>query len=107
MKRKRVKAVVNKDIVYRIILLSLMFLSSIFSMSQTLDDIGKIVIGFEVPGSSSSETQELKEYLSNKVSHWIAQAGYSASGISSFNVDFVSEKKYKSSNIDLSFVKDP
>lgn len=68
----------------RVIFLSLMVLSYILSMAQTLDDVGKIVIGFEVPGSSSSETQELKDYLSNKISHWIAQAGYSTSGISSF-----------------------
>ncbi|MCH5308867.1 MAG: hypothetical protein J1E58_03320 [Prevotella sp.] len=50
--------------------------------AQTLDDVGKIVIGFHVPETSSRETQELKDYLSNKVSHWIAQAGYSSNGIS-------------------------
>ena len=54
------------------------------SFAQTLDDIGKIVIGINVPETSSKETQELKEYISNKVSHWISQAGYSANGITSF-----------------------
>lgn len=54
--------------------------------AQTLDDIGKIVIGIDIPETSSQETQELKDYLYNKVSHWISQAGYSAKGFSSFSV---------------------
>ena len=52
--------------------------------AQSLDDVGKIVIGINIPESSSSETLELKDYINNKVSHWISQAGYSANGITSF-----------------------
>ena len=52
--------------------------------AQTLNDVGKIAIGFDVPDECSIETIELKDYLKNKISHWIAQAGYSTSGISSF-----------------------
>lgn len=54
--------------------------------AQSLDDIGRIVIGVSVPETASSETQELKDYLSNKISHWISQTGYSAKGFSSFSM---------------------
>ena len=58
--------------------------SSIYA--QSLDDVGKIVIGVDVPETSSTETKELKEYIVNKISHWVAQAGYSAKGFSSFSI---------------------
>lgn len=59
-------------------------LFAISGHGQTLDDVGKIVIGIDVPNTSSPETIELKDYISDKISHWISQAGYSANGISSF-----------------------
>lgn len=52
--------------------------------AQTIDDVGKIVIGFDIPKTSSKETLELQDYLSNKVAHWVVQSGYSASGMTSF-----------------------
>lgn len=66
------------------------FLTIIISCSlqaQSLDDIGKIVIGVNIPETSTPETKELKEYLGNKISHWVAQAGYSAKGFSSFSIN--------------------
>lgn len=55
--------------------------------AQSLGDIGKVVIGVNVPETSTPETKELKEYIINKVSHWVAQAGYSANGFSSFCIN--------------------
>ncbi len=68
----------------RNLLIIICLLSTYGISAQSLDDVGKIVIGFDVPETSSKETQELKEYINNKVSHWISQAGYSANGIASF-----------------------
>lgn len=67
-----------------ILLITLLMSSSIYA--QSLDDVGKIVIGVDVPETSSTETKELKEYIVNKISHWVAQAGYSAKGFSSFSI---------------------
>ena len=67
-----------------ILLITLLMSSSIYAKS--LDDVGKIVIGVDVPETSSTETKELKEYIVNKISHWVAQAGYSAKGFSSFSI---------------------
>lgn len=64
------------------LLVSLLFCA--ISFAQTLDDVGKIVIGIDVLETSSKETLELKDYILTKVSHWISQAGYSANGITSF-----------------------
>ena len=54
--------------------------------AQNASDIGKIVIGVNIPDNSTSETKELKDYISNKISHWVAQAGYSAKGFTSFSI---------------------
>lgn len=70
----------------RAILIYITILLSCSVNAQSLDDIGKIVIGFNVPETSTPETKELKDYLSNKISHWISQAGYSAKGFSSFSI---------------------
>lgn len=67
----------------RILALIILF-CAIVCHAQTLDDIGKIIIGVDIPETSSPATLELKDHLYNKVSHWISQAGYSANGITSF-----------------------
>ncbi len=69
---------------FRILFVAIFMSCSMYA--QSLDDIGKIVIGVNVPDTSTPETKEMKEYLSNKISHWVAQAGYSAKGFSSFSV---------------------
>ena len=69
---------------YFILYITIFISCSVYA--QSLEDIGKIVIGVNVPETSSPETTELKDYLSNKISHWVSQAGYSAKGFSSFSM---------------------
>ena len=70
----------------RVFILFITFFLSYTLYAQSLDDIGKIVIGVNVPETSTPETKELREYIENKVTHWVAQAGYSAKGFSSFRI---------------------
>lgn len=69
---------------YFILYITIFISCSVYA--QSLEDIGKIVIGVNVPETSSPETKELNDYLSNKISHWVSQAGYSAKGLSSFSM---------------------
>lgn len=71
----------------RVLVLIISILVSYSLHSQSIDDVGKIIIGVNVPETSTEETKELKEYISNKISHWVAQAGYSAKGFSSFCIN--------------------
>lgn len=66
------------------ILIYLLCVFPILSYADEIDDIGKIVIGVDVPESASSETLVIKDYLSNKIEHWLSQGGYSANGLASF-----------------------
>ena len=67
-----------------VIILSILLFSIVSVKAQSINDIGKIVIGYDIQDSSSEDTKHVSEYLYNKVSHWIAQAGYSSSGITTF-----------------------
>lgn len=68
----------------KLLLILSLFFSIILANAQSIHDIGKIVIGYNVLESSSEDTKHVGDYLNNKVSHWIAQAGYSSMGITSF-----------------------
>ena len=68
----------------RYILLIIYCFVSLQVYSDEVDDLGKIVIGIDVPPTASSETQSLKGYLTNKVALWLTQSGYSSNGASSF-----------------------
>lgn len=70
----------------RIIILYLLVTICRMCYSQTMSDIGKIIIGIDIPSTSSQYTLEQKDYLQKKVSHWLAQAGFSANGITTFYV---------------------
>lgn len=68
-----------------IYLIMLAFVTS-FCKAQSIEDVGKIVVGVDVPKSASSETLEIEDYLKNKISHWLTQTGYSSMGISPFYI---------------------
>lgn len=63
-------------------LILLSFSSCLFS--QTLDDIGKIVVGVKVLPNSSVETKNNKDFLKNKLINLATQAGFSSYGNSTF-----------------------
>ena len=70
---------------YRFFLLvSFLVCSIVPSHAQTIQDIGKIVLGVKILPSASTETQVLKDYLTNKIRLIATQAGYSSYGDSSF-----------------------
>lgn len=68
-----------------IIIMLLLILTPIL-YAQSIDDVGKVVLGVEVLDTSTKETIELESYLTNKLSNVITQAGYSTNGITFFYV---------------------
>lgn len=68
----------------RLLSIILLISTCLSCKSQTLSDIGKIIIGIDVPPTATQHTLEQQDYLQNKISHWLTQAGYSANGITSF-----------------------
>jgi len=68
----------------RIITALLGVLLPLFSMAQTLDDIGKIVVGVKVLPNATKETLANKEYLQNKLTNLAANAGFSSYGNNAF-----------------------
>lgn len=62
-------------------------LLSVFPLyAQTASDIGKIVLGIDLPENASEETMQLKEILINKFNNLTAQSGYSSFGYTNFIV---------------------
>lgn len=57
---------------------------SMASMAQTIEDIGKIVIGVRVLPNATEETLLNKEYLHNKITNLAANAGISSYANSNF-----------------------
>ena len=62
-----------------IILLSLIFMVKAFS--QTLDDIGKIILGVKITPECTAETRLVETVLTNRLRVLITNTGYSAYGI--------------------------
>ena len=56
----------------------------LISMAQTLDDIGKIVVGVKVLPGATKETLANKDYLQNKLTNLAANAGFSSYGNNAF-----------------------
>lgn len=54
--------------------------------AQSPVDIGKIVVGVDIPTNSNRETLTQSEFLTSKISNWLAQYGWSSCGFSSFAV---------------------
>lgn len=52
--------------------------------AQTIQDIGKVVLGVKVLSSASSETQNHKDFVCNKIRQIVTQAGYSSYGDNTF-----------------------
>ncbi|MBQ3945297.1 MAG: hypothetical protein II670_06770, partial [Alphaproteobacteria bacterium] len=66
-----------------IIFIGLCLVSS-FAFSQTLDDIGKIVIGVKILPTSTVETQNNKVFLQNKLMNLASNAGFTSYGNNAF-----------------------
>ena len=66
-----------------IIIIGLCLVSS-FAFSQTLDDIGKIVVGVKILPTSTVETQNNKVFLQNKLMNLAANAGFTSYGNNAF-----------------------
>lgn len=56
----------------------------IISLAQTLDDIGKIVVGVKVLPDATKEALANKEFLQNKLTNLAANAGFSSYGNNAF-----------------------
>ncbi|MBO4482088.1 MAG: hypothetical protein J5719_06000 [Bacteroidales bacterium] len=59
-------------------------LTPFLMVAQTVDDIGKIVIGVKVLPSATKETIKNKELLQNKLKNLVASAGFSSYGNNTF-----------------------
>ena len=66
-----------------IIFIGLCLVSS-FAFSQTLDDIGKIVIGVKILPTSTVETQNNKVFIQNKLMNLASNAGFTSYGNNAF-----------------------
>jgi len=64
----------------KIIIIVTSLLLSVSLFSQSIEDIGKIVVGVKIMPNSSVETKNLQDLLKNKLSQLATQAGYSALG---------------------------
>lgn len=58
----------------------------LMSFAQTIDDIGKIVIGVRILPTATIETLEIKDYLVNKLTNLVANAGYSSFNNNTFYI---------------------
>lgn len=54
--------------------------------AQTIQDIGKVVLGVNVLSSATTETQNHKDFVCNKIRQIVTQAGYSSYGDNTFVV---------------------
>ena len=54
------------------------------TQAQTVQDIGKVVLGVRVLPSASTETQIHKDFVCNKIRQIVTQAGYSSYGDNTF-----------------------
>ena len=60
------------------------FMFSVTMVAQTIDDIGKIVIGVKILPKANSETVKNKEYLQNKLMNLASNAGFTSYGRNAF-----------------------
>lgn len=68
----------------KLILAFLGILIPVISISQTLDDVGKIVVGVKILPTANTETITNKEYLQNKLTSLAANAGFTSYGMNAF-----------------------
>ncbi len=54
--------------------------------AQSIDDVGKIMLGVDILETSTNETVELQSYLLNKLSKWVTEAGFSTYGFTFFSI---------------------
>ncbi|MDR1761686.1 MAG: tetratricopeptide repeat protein, partial [Bacteroidales bacterium] len=62
------------------IIISIFLFFPICLFAQSIDDIGKIILGVNISKSSTAETQSLSDQLKNKLAQIATQSGYSAFG---------------------------
>ena len=68
----------------RVELIILGVLFPFFSIAQTIDDIGKVVVGVKILPSATEETLTNKEYIQSKLTNLVANAGFSSYGNNEF-----------------------
>ena len=66
------------------IALLLTYLPAVYA--QTVDDIGKIVLGVKIEDSSSEETRTFSNIIEDKLVKFASQSGYSSFGSGNFNI---------------------
>lgn len=68
----------------RIFIIIFGILIPLVSFAQTLDDIGKIVLGIKVLPTATQETKDNQVFLQNKLTNLAANAGFSSYGNNAF-----------------------
>lgn len=68
----------------KILLSFCMFIASAASYCQTIDDIGKIVVGVKILPTATTETLANKTYLQNKMSRIASEYGFTSYGNNAF-----------------------
>lgn len=70
----------------KIIICTLLIIGCVSAVAQTVQDIGKIMLGVRIADDASAETKQVAMQLQSRLSQIATQAGYSSNGASLFTI---------------------